>query len=501
VALLVRVNGNSGTPLYEQIAGELKEKIDGGDIPEGYRLPASRKLAAQLGVNRSTVYKAYQELWAAGYIESTPGSYSFVRRRRLPAAPGSGAPSVSGINWQRRSSAAASGLQTGWEAEEERRRQLTALLPPDTEPIDFTPLAPDRRYFPAESFRKCLNTVLVNEGPELLAYGDPQGVPALREYIAERLRLHGIRVGPDEILITAGAQNGIELLFKCFAPPGSAVVVESPSYSRAVGLARLLGIELVPVSMTPAGMDLEELEGILSDHSPALVYTIPNFHNPTGITTSQEHREQLLQLCERAGVPLAEDGFEEEMKYYGTSVLPVKSMDRSGAVLYLGTFSKVLFPGLRIGWIAAHPEAVKQLTAVQKYSLLCGSSADQAALALFCRRGFYDAHLRRMHRIYRSRMQAALRALRSHLLSGPLHWSKPLGGYTLWLESADSTFPQEMEFLRRLAQRGVLVSPGGDHYIGSSDGTRFRLSIGEVEEEQIEEGIRRIGEAVREILQ
>jgi DNA-binding transcriptional MocR family regulator len=485
-------------PIYRQIARELMERIDRGDIAEQSRLPPSRRMAGQLGVNRSTVYRAYQELWALGYLESSPGSYSRVRRRRAVAEAGEQERSVPLIDWGRQVPEAVKEISGRYAAELTRMSQLTELPPAGVQIIDFSLLAPDRRFFPSEAFRKCLNTVLVNEGGGLLAYGDPRGLPALREYIAERLRLHAIHADPDEIVLTAGAQNAIELILTCFVPRGRSVAVESPSYSRAVGLARLRGLDLLPVPMGEDGMDLDELEQLLSNRPPSLIYTIPNFHNPTGITTDQRHRERLLGMCEHAGVPLAEDGFEEEMKYFGTNILPIKSMDGGGTVLYIGTFSKVLFPGLRIGWIAADRRAAELLTAVQKYSLLCSSPADQAALALFCRRGWYDSHLKQMHRIYRSRMETALRALSEYIPPDRAEWSRPLGGYSLWLKIITTAFRDEEQLLRRLARRGVLVSPGGEHYLHASDGIRLRLSLGEVDEEHIVEGIRRIGEVLRD---
>jgi len=153
----------------------------------------------------------------------------------------------------------------------------------------------------------------------------------------------------------------------------------------------------------------------LRKEKPALVYTMPTFHNPTGVSTDQAHRERLLSICEGHRIPVLEDAFEEEMKYFGKTTLPIKSMDKHQIVIYCGTFSKVLFPGVRIGWIAAERECIERLVAIRCFSDLAPNMILQAAMDEFCRNGYYDRHINRMHRTYRRRMQAAVRALREHI--------------------------------------------------------------------------------------
>ena len=492
--------------MFKQITGRIIELIDSGVLSPGENLPASRALAAQLGVNRSTVYKAYQELWALGYIDSTPGSYSTVRNRaKLVSRQDPGEPAL--IDWRNRSRRALDSIGSWYHAENELNAQLLSIALESAqkcaaanrrEPavIDFTPLVPDDRLFPVEEYRKCVAQVYSQEGRSLLGYGDPQGYPPLREFIADRLQLHGVHSSCDQIMITAGAQSALSLIFSAFTTPGDRVAVESPTYSRAIGLAKLHNVELLPIEMDSEGMDLGQLQRVLAEKKPSLIYTIPNFHNPTGITTSQTHRETLLRTAEAYEVPIVEDGFEEEMKYFGKAVLPIKSMDRRGIVLYVGTFSKVLFPGVRVGWIAGDRTALSQLTTLQKFSHLAGSSVEQAALNMYCRKGFYENHIKRMHRVYRRRMQTALSCLSEQLDGAPVDWTQPAGGYTLWLHMRDE-HARETEVLRSLARQGVLVSPGHFHYADDSQTVSFRISIGAVDEEAIREGIRRLAAGVK----
>jgi DNA-binding transcriptional MocR family regulator len=489
---LINIEKDRAGPIFRQIMDRIVEMVDAGTLAPGARLPATRSLAEQLGVNRSTVYRAYQELWSMGYLESRPGSYSRIRKRiRLAPVPPKTPPSL--IDWASRCTGPTRTLCEAFS------RETDLIGPvPDGATIDFVPLAPDSRLFPLDDFRKCMNRTLVREGHRLLQYGSPQGYEPLRKIIAERMRRHSMKVSADEILITTGAQNAIQILVQALTEPGDKVVIEMPTYSRAMGIFRLGGVTMSGVSMNDDGMDLTALERLLGRITPAMVYTIPNFHNPTGITTDQAHRERLLRICERRAIPLVEDGFEEEMKYFGKPVLPIKSMDHQGVVIYLGTFSKVLFPGLRIGWVAAEKALIDRLTRVQQASILSGNLLGQAALARFCRQGYYDRHVRRFHRAYRRRMKTALSALERHFPAHQVTWTRPAGGYTIWVGLTRLALG-EAELLGCFTKNKVRVMPGSVHYHGDQRGLSFRLSIAHLDEGGIETGIRRLGRAIRRL--
>ena len=489
MSVLLNIDGQSNVPIFRQIMDQLIQLMDTGGLQPGARLPSTRHLAQRLSVNRSTVYRAYQELWSLGYLESRPGSYSTVRQRPKVAIAGQG-PAPGRIDWPGRATPVSEALHAAHRREE-------ALLQKASAPgvINFVPLSPDSRLFPMDAFRRCMNQVLRREGPHLLQYGTPLGYGPLRQFIAERMRLHGMSVTADEIMITTGAQNAIERLLRLLAVPGASLACESPTYARAMDIFRLAGVEIAGVPMTAAGLDLNALEQVIQRHRPILLYTIPNFHNPTGITTDQAHRERLLAICERHRLPLVEDGFEEEMKYFGKTVLPIKSMDHHGVVIYLGTFSKILFPGLRIGWIAADRRCIDRLAAIQRALILSGNLLDQAALHRFCRMGHYDLHINRMHRIYRRRMQTALKALRAAFADGRLHWTEPTGGYTIWVRLQDVAAAED-EIVQRLLEHGVMVLPGSFHFHGTTDGACFRLSIAHLDEAAITEGIRRLAAGI-----
>jgi DNA-binding transcriptional MocR family regulator len=483
--ILIQVDKTSKQPLFQQVFGQLKQMIETETLRPNEKLPSTRKLAEVLGVNRTTIYRAYEELWAAGYLEATTGSYSRVRKRNLLNNRPTGEKN-SHIDWQNCISPSAKQLPDI----SSLRKNIGGEI------IDFAPLSPDSDLLPVEDFRRCLSHALLDEKADLLQYGSPLGYRPLREYLTNQMRQHGISTQTSEIMLTNGMQNGIDLVFKLLTNTGDYIVTEAPTYKSALYLAKYLGLKVIGIPTTAEGMDLEILEQTLKSCRPKLIYTMPTFQNPTGLSTSQTHREKMLNLCEKYRIPLVEDGFEEEMKYFGKAVLPIKSMDKNQVVVYLGTFSKVLFPGVRVGWIVAPAELIEKMGSIKFVSELSGSPLVQAAVYQFCQQGFYELHKKRLHRAYRKRMQATLQACREFLPPERVRWSKPDGGYLLWF-SVKNNKKTEEEFLAQLLMNGVNVTPGSQFFPETNEGIHFRLSIAHRNEAEIREGIRRIAETIK----
>jgi DNA-binding transcriptional MocR family regulator len=448
-------------------------------------------MAARLGVNRSTIYRAYQELWALGYLESRPGSYTTVRRPPNAGA-GDGGRTAGVLEWGRMTSPGGRDIHRSYLA-------YTPEAPFDnhTEPVNLSQLDLDPRLFPVTELRRACDRALGSTGGRALQYASAQGDPDLRAFVAERARTHGMEVSPDEVLITNGSQQAIDLVLRVLTEAGQTVAVEAPTYAAVIPLTQLHQLRVAGVPMLPDGLDLEELERIIVERSPAVLYTIPNFQNPTGITTSQAHREALLALCERFRLPLVEDGFEEEMKYFGKVAQPIKAMDRGKVVVYLGTFSKVLFPGLRIGFVMADAECIERLTAVKRFADLSASNLIQIALNDFCRRGCYERHIRRMHRVFRKRMQAALAAAEEHFPKQHVLWTEPAGGYLIWVSVSGRKVDDE-QFEEICRRHGVVVSPGRYYYADAPLEQQFRISISMLDEDEIADGFARLGAALHE---
>jgi len=498
--MMLTVERHSATPVYRQILDHVVKLVDTGSLAAGDRLPPTRSLARTIGVHRSTVLRAYEELWAMGYIESRPGSYSTVRlhrpRRSAAAAPAAPGP----VDWKAATTPAARTVTT-----QVARRDLRLHGSVDTSAgmIDLSRLAADHDLTPHEDLRRCLKAALAEDGKGLLDYGDPAGFGPLRATVARRLRVHGVEVSTDEVVVTAGAQAAIDLLLRALATPGDRIAAESPTYMSALPLFRLHGLDVRPIPVRDDGMDLDVLESTLAASRVTTVYTIPNFQNPTGVTTSQSHRERLLALCEQCRVPIIEDGFEEELKYFGKAVLPIKAIDSRGIVAYVGTFSKVVFPGLRVGWLAAPPLLAETVCALQRVTSVAGNTLSQAAIHRFCETGLYETHLRRIHKAYRRRMATMLESLANHLPAVHVEWTRPQGGYTLWLRITHPRYeaPEaEASLHARFLSAGVKLSPGSLFFSDAPATPQFRLSVACLTEPEIREACRRLGSAIEAAL-
>ncbi len=486
--MLLKIDRGAKTPVHRQIETETRRLIDQGALRPGEALPPSRELARRLGVNRSTVYQAYADLQAQGYLLSRPGSYNIVQARRKEAAYDPGRRGL--FNWARRTTP---GARAAHEANLVLAAGAASRRLHEGKFVDFASLEVDPRLYPLAEFRSVVRRVLADSGPDALRYGELKGYLPLRAGIARRLRLHGISASEDEILMTSGSQEGLDLVIRLLCPPGSRVAVEVPTYARFLPLLALNGVEPVPVPMTPAGMDLDALERVLAGSPIRFVYSIPNFHNPTGITTPHAHRERLLSICQATEIPLLEDGFEEDMKYFGKVPLPLKSIDERGVVIYLGTFSKALFSGLRIGWITADRDCIDRLAAVKRFSDLGLSPLVQMAVERFCRLGFYDLHLKRIHRVYRRRLVLTLEEMDRRMPKG-ITWTRPVGGYTLWVK-----LPRKMgaaALREHLFDHGVAATPGAEFFPGGRPSEYLRLCIARPNEDEIRTGIRRLGQAL-----
>jgi DNA-binding transcriptional MocR family regulator len=491
--ILFRMDERSGVSKSRQIVEQIRNMISSGVLQAGERIPSSRKMADILQVHRSTVSSAYQDLWALGYLEMRSGAVPLVRER-FPVVSGKGSSNESTIDWASFSSPSTEELWSDYSLAR-AMRPAGENLPGGT--ISFVPFRMDKRLFQVQLFRTCLTRSFREEGANLLSYGDVMGYGPLRETIASRMATHGMDLHSDEILVTNGAQHALDLVLRMMSASGRSVAIEVPGYSQMIPLLRHHGLEIVEIPMKDDGMDLDLLEETCRVKPPHLVYTMPNFQNPTGITTDQPHRERLLSLCSNYGMTILEDGFEEEMKYSGKVVMPIKSMDSENRVIYCGTFSKVLFPGLRIGWIGAHRDCINRLSALRRFGELSPPSLLQAALQRFCADGHYERHVSSMHRIYRRRMQTAQAAMQRHLPPEWVEWTKPCGGYLVWLSMSPT--PKPVVWDDYFAQAEVGLSHGEEFFPGPPSRKHFRMSISCLDEDEIEEGVRRLGLALRQI--
>jgi len=477
-------------PLYQQIEAYLRQGILSGSLAPDTRLPASRQLAVDLGVNRITVENAYAGLEADGLIFSRVGSGTYV----LAPTP---LPTPAGED-----SAAAWPL---WQQSVEAQNALAKIVVPDEmlktsphlHPISFAGGVSDTHLFPAEEFRKVLQAVLRRDGIAAMDYGERNGYAPLRATISHILASQGLQTRPENILITAGSQQAIALVAQLVLKPGDSILVESPTYSGALDLFRALGFQIVGIPVDGQGMQVERLEKLLQQHHPKLIYTIPNFHNPTGTCLSGPRRRQLIVLADRYNVPILEDDFVGDLRYEGRTQPALKALDPGGRVIHVSTFSKMLMPGLRVGYLVADGPIYDSLVRFKRANDVATSSLIQRALEAYVTVGRYQAHLRRSCQIFRKRRDAMLAAIDRFLPAG-VQVDSPQGGFFLWLRLPEGLSADEL--LPLACEQGVDFVPGSSFYPDGADGKdRLRLNFVVQPPEEIEEGIRRLGKAIGKI--
>jgi DNA-binding transcriptional MocR family regulator len=355
-------------------------------------------------------------------------------------------------------------------------------------------LIPDPRLYPADAFRKALGRALLEGGPELLLYGGPQGLPRMREALANHLAEHGLVLDASELVLCHGASQGIALAVRLFAAPGECVALEEPTYNNVLHTMRGLGLETAPVPMRENGVDLAALERTLSRPEVKLLYTIPTFHNPMGTTTSLAHRRELLAIAGRCGKPVIEDAYELDLRIDGKSVPPLAALDRTGLVVHLSSFSKSLFPGVRVGAVAARGRLVEALLALKQATDLSDAMPLQAALAELVTSGAYTRHVNRLRRVLRGRRDVMLEALEEHLPAGS-RWTRPEGGYQVWVELPEGSDTHEL--LPDAVAAGVLFAPG---YQFNHDGRAsrcLRLTFAMADEAEVRRGVTALGGILR----
>jgi DNA-binding transcriptional MocR family regulator len=473
----ILLDRSSETPLFRQIAEQVAGQIRDGDCPAGVRLPPTRRLVELLGINRGTAVAAYESLEREGLVRTRVGSGTEVTG---PASPG--AAGISG--WD-------GALTPGLRRLAGRAEAETFEPIPDHVVADFSRLAPDSGLFPVEPLRRALDAVLRRGGADLLQYGSGQGLLPLRETIASRMESRGIPTSPAEVLVVSGAQQGLDLLLRAFAAPSGRVAVETPTYTGILPLLRLGGIEAVPIPMTPEGISVEGLERAAASNRFEFVYTIPTLQNPTGVTSSRLQRERLLAAAERHGFLVVEDGYENDLEA-GRKVPPLASLGGGRKrVLYLGSFSKGLFPGARVGWIAGDADAIRRLSNLKRAVDYGAPPLLQAAIDRLARSGEYDRHLASLDQVFRLRRRSLKRALERHLPAG-CRFDLPDGALAAWVTLPPGTSSDAVA--REAASLGVLVSPASRFLPpGAPPVEALRISLCRVQGAPLERGIQLLG--------
>lgn len=480
----IRIDRESAVPIYMQISTGIKELILTGKLPEGFRLPPERRLAEALGVNRSTVLSAYRELKADALVDSHVGRGTSVLPRSHAAAVSA---SVQPLAWRQLVREGAT------EVQDPLLRDLLALAE-RSDVITLSVGLPAAEMLPLAVLRKVQADVLQDVGAPMLLHSPTEGLTHFREALCQLVIARGIQCSPAEVLVTSGSQQGLDLAARVFVAPGDEVVVEEPTFFGALQVFRRAQARLLSVPIDRDGMRTDVLEALLERHRPKLIYTLPTFQNPSGTVMSLERRLHLLALAYRFQVPVLEDDPYYELRYEGESVPPLKALDEHGYVIYLSSFSKVLFPGLRIGWLAAPRPAARQLALVKQAVDLHSSTAGQYLLERFLRDGHYARHVKAVRPEYARRRDIMHESLTAEAPSG-VTWTKPQGGFYFWCRFPDGI--RQSQLLGKAAELRVSYLPGDACVAGEPGANHFRLNFTFAPPDLIRDGVARLMEALR----
>ncbi|HNS63438.1 MAG TPA: PLP-dependent aminotransferase family protein [Anaerolineaceae bacterium] len=405
-------------------------------------------------------------------------------------------------------------MQTQWDhryAQRTQRMKASAIrellkLTENPEVISFAGGLPAPDVFPIDKFREACNTVLSEQGALALQYGSTEGYKPLREMIARHTNTMGVGIAAENVQITSGSQQALDLLGKILINRGDRILVEAPTYLGALQAWNAYGAEYVTVESDDDGMRTDALEEALRT-GPKFIYVLPNFQNPTGVTMSLERRLQLVDLADRYGVPIIEDDPYGQLRFEGEHLPSVMKIDNdrrtqngvySGNVIYLSTFSKILAPGIRLAWVIAPSEVIRKLVLAKQGADLNTSTFNQLLAYEVGRGGFIDKHVQFIIDVYRERRDAMLEAMEEHMPAG-VRWTHPHGGLFLWL-----TMPEHLKSTEVLQvaveQEKVACVPGDAFYPDNGGWNTMRLNFSYSKPTLINEGISRLGRVIKRLL-
>jgi GntR family transcriptional regulator/MocR family aminotransferase len=487
VPLVLALDPRSATPLHRQLYDEIRSAVLAGRLSAGARLPSTRALAADLAISRNTVAGAFDQLLAEGYIESRPGAGTFVAKELpeelLRVSPATRSPGGSPVAPPRLS---------------ERGRMLAATPVAPTgrdggSACAFRPGIPALDAFPRDLWSRIAARQYRQARFDLFSYGDPAGHPPLRRSIAEYLRAaRGVNCSWEQVIVTSGSQQALDLAARVLVDPGDTAWVEDPGYFGARGAWTAAGLKCVPVPVDDEGLSVAQ--GERSAPQARMAYVSPSHQYPLGVTMSLARRMVLLAWAHRRGAWIAEDDYDSEFRYAGRPLASLQGLDTAGRVIYIGTFSKVLFPALRLGYMVAPAGTVDAFAAARALADRHPPGPSQALVAEFLAEGHFARHVRRMRTLYAERQEALLSAA-GREWSGLLEVSPADAGMHLvaWLPKTAS----DRDISARAAAAGIVAPPLTAYYHRpGSNPPALLLGYSCANVRKIQEGVRRLAAAM-----
>ena len=443
---------------YIRIYTHIKNLIIEGEIKEHEKLPPIRKLSEYIGVNNTTIVKVYELLEKEGYVYKIVGSGTFASEIKK------------------------------YRAKDKKKNKNI---------IQFDNGNPSNEMFPVEDFKKAVNLALSKNEGAIFEYDEGLGNEGLRDRISKYLIKNGINAAKDDLQIISGAQQGIDIVCKGIINYSDIVFVEEPTYNGAIEVFKSRGAKIISIPMLDDGIDIGILKLKLEKIKPKLMYVMPNFQNPTGISYSSYKKKKLLELAEEYDFYILEDDFISDFKFDSEDNRPLKSYDENNRVIYIKSFSKIFMPGLRIGVIDIPPELMKNILWAKYSSDISTPGLIQSSLLCYMEEFDWDKHIEKMDKIYDEKYRVAKECIKK-FFKGRIRVRNCSGGINFFCELPRGC--KSREFTDFIYKKGVSVLPGTYFYDNVIDDRFFRINVARESVENIEKGIEIIGRSVEEFL-
>lgn len=464
----LKLDKKDSTPLYQQLGDSIFFLIENGTLLPNQKLPPIRKLAESVGVNNVTVVSAYKYLENKKAVYSQAGSGTFVSPIPLEKIP---QPVLN---------------------EKIRRASMPNLQ--NESVINFTSTSLPQDLFPVDEFKKAIDILLDKEKGNAFSISESQGYLPLREVLCKYVKSYGINTTADNIQILSGAQQGIDIVSKAMISYGDVVFTESPTFYGATGSFLSRGCQIIEIPMEPDGMDIGALENLVKLYHPKFLYVMAYFQTPTGISYSPIKKRKILDLAEKYDFYIIEDDNLYDFNYAKTELVPFKAVDYKNRVIYIKSFSKILMPGLRIGFAVLPKKIIHNITAAKYTTDISTSGFLQKAVHLYLTENPWKERIKMIHNYGMNKYKLAIRYC-DRYLSPHIKYAKPQGGISLWLDTGH--IPSH-ELLANAAEKNVILSHGDQFYLNGEETNYLRLCFINTNDEKLEAGIRRLGECVKD---
>ena len=474
---------NDKEPIYIQIKNYLEEMISKGLLPHNSKLPSTRELSSILKVSRNSIVLAYEELKSDGIIYSLSGRGTFVNSENI----------IHNSHWQ-----------IDYEHFENDYMKTTNdmdIMKSEVRwksgQISFKSIAPDGELFDMEELKKSFLNRFNLEGHKLLNYGYAQGYKPLIDYLHKYMNKKGVDTTHKDILMVNGFTEGLNLVISTLTSQGDYILCENPTHNTSIKIMKSHGVNIIPMNMNEKGLDFDDLDKKLKKYKNKIKfsYITPSYHNPTGMVMSPENRYKFYNLMKKNNIPIIEDGFNEELLYSSSHIFPICSLDNnSNGVIYIGSFSKILFPGLRIGWLLGDKKLINRLESVKRATTIHVSFLDQGILYDYLQNGAFEKYIKKTRKYYGDKFNFAKKCVEKYINCEHILGD---GGLHLFLIFKDL---DTRKLLDECYKKDVIFMPGDLFYIDDRGENTLRLGLSRLSEEQIEKGIKIIGETIEENL-